>query len=502
MTREHEKAARVEDAFPEKGGAAEHVDGAHFTNGGDTGFVHSEAGKVEEKRLLRKLDITIMPLTALLYLSAYLDRGNLGNARLQGLQATVLGNSSTNYSIVLSAFYITYVLFSIPGTLMAKKWLPSTSIALGALIWSLAATGMAGSRNLAGVVVCRLFIGLGEALFGQAVALHYSLWYKKNEISKRLALFIGAGVLAGAFGGLIAYGVSHIKGSIATWRILFLIEGLPSVLLAIAIFFFLPSRPDKSHFLNEEQRAFWHTRLNGDGLAERHNGIDWSGVKRALTDPKAWIVSVMYSAMNLTLGSVSGFLPTIIKGLGYTNADAQLFTVPPYAVAFVTMYLLSSASDRTRKRGPFVATVFILSLVGWIILLTVHKNLHARYLGFILIVIGGYCAIPLIMSWVANNTGSESQRATYLGMLNSIGQCLSILASFSFPDKEGPRFVKGITLNIAFASLGFCIAVGMTLYYRHENARRDRVEGGRPANGENLNVVEEHDLARGFRYTL
>jgi MFS family permease len=202
---------------------------------------------------------------------------------------------------------------------MARQWLPSTSIALGALIWSIAATGMAASRGLASVVVCRLFIGLGESLFGQAVALHYSLWYKKDEISKRLALFIGAGVLAGAFGGLIAFGVSHVKGSIATWRILFLIEGLPSVLLAVAIFFLLPSRPDKSRFFTEDERTFWHTRLNGDALAERHGGIDWSGVRRALTDPKvrnictsretlthsihqAWIVSVMYSAMNLTLG--------------------------------------------------------------------------------------------------------------------------------------------------------------------------------------------------------
>jgi MFS family permease len=80
---------------------------------------------------------------------------------------------------------------SIPGTLLAKHILPSTSIAIGALIWSAAATGMAGSQNFASVIVCRLFIGVGEALFGQAVALHYSFWYKKDEISKRLALFIG-----------------------------------------------------------------------------------------------------------------------------------------------------------------------------------------------------------------------------------------------------------------------------------------------------------------------
>jgi hypothetical protein len=100
------------------------------------------------------------------------------------------------------------------------------------------------------------------------------------------------------------------------------------------------------------------------------------------------------------------------------------------------------------------------------------------------------------------DSGSQSQRATTLGLLNSIGQCFSILASFSFPDSEKPRFIKGITLNIAFAVLGFIIALSMSAYYRWENARRDRVEAGRPTKGSVLNVVEEHDLAPGFRYVL
>lgn len=143
---------------------------------------------------------------------------------MQGLQATILHDSDVKYEIVLtgahparalvglhclttmllSAFYITYIVFSIPGTLLAKAILPSHSIALGAFLWSIAAASMAGARSFGSIIVCRLFIGLGEALFGQAVTLHYSLWYKKDEISKRLALFIGAGVLAGAFGGLMA----------------------------------------------------------------------------------------------------------------------------------------------------------------------------------------------------------------------------------------------------------------------------------------------------------
>lgn len=103
------------------------------------------------------------------------------------------------------------------------------------------------------------------------------------------------------------------------------------------------------------------------------------------------------------------------------------------------------------------------------------------------------------MSWQSGNTGSQSQRAVSLGMLNAIGQCLSVLAAFLFPTPEGPRFVKGCATNLAFAVLGFIISVGMTVYYRVENKRRDEKEGGKPPRDMPINVLEEYDLAKGER---
>lgn len=108
--------------------------------------------------------------------------------------------------------------------------------------------------------------------------------------------------------------------------------------------------------------------------------------------------------------------------------------------------------------------------------------------------------IPLVISWQSANTGSQSQRAVSLGMLNSVGQCLSILAAFLFPTIEGPEFLKGSKVNLIFSSVGFCIAIGMTLYYRRENARRDAVEG-KPGK-EAVNSFEDFDLAIGFRYVV
>ncbi|WVF70301.1 hypothetical protein IAT40_005090 [Kwoniella sp. CBS 6097] len=475
--------------------------------GSDTGLVLREENKKAERRLLLKLDCAILPFAVLLYLSAYLDRGNLANARLQGLQKSVLDNEDQNYSIALSMFFVTYIVFSVPGTLLAKQFLPSRSIACGALIWSIAATCQAATFNKAGLYVCRLFVGIGEAMFGQAMALHLSYWYTKTDLAKRVGLFISAGALSGAFGGLISFGVSSIKHTaIPQWRILFLIEGCPSVLLAICVFLFMPSRPETSRYLTEEERTLCLTRLNAESNVETNMGIEWGGVRRCLVDWKTYVISLAYSCMNLNLGSVGGFLPTIIKGFGYSNARAQLFTVPPYAVALVFMLLLTSFSDHRQTRGIPAASVFVLGLVGWAILLAVpaahitQSQYSARYFACCLIVTAGYTNIPLIISWQSGCTGSQSQRATSLGMLNSVGQCLSLLAAFLFPSKEGPQYRKGAIVNIAFQALGLILVLAMTAYYRYENRRRDKVEGGRPPKGTPLNVLEEYDLAPGFRY--
>lgn len=128
------------------------------------------------------------------------------------------------------------------------------------------------------------------------MAFHLSLWYTKKDLAKRVGLFISAGALAGAFGGLISFGVSSIVNpKIETWKILFLIEGCPSILLAICTFLFMPGRPETSRLLNEEERTLCLTRLNRGIGADSDLGISWAGVKRCCTDWKTYVIAVMYS---------------------------------------------------------------------------------------------------------------------------------------------------------------------------------------------------------------
>ena len=457
-----------------------------------------------ERRLKRKLDMVILPLTTLLYLCAYLDRGNMGNARLHGIQRDLMNGSDTKFSIALISFYVAYILFNVPGNILAKVLMPSTAMAIAALIWGMASTLQAAAFNFAGIVVCRIFIGIGEAGFGPTVPFYYSIWYKPEEIAIRNAFFIGCGALAGAFGGLIAYGVSFIKSASigANWRILFIIEGLPTIWLAIIIFFVLPNRPNSSRYLTSEERALAISRLSANHPTGVHTMVfQWSGFRRAITDYKIYMCCTIYLGINLTLASISGFLPTIIVSLGYNNADAQLYTVPPYACAAVFMLLTSFFSDRARCRGLFVAGVMVFSSMGWIILLTVTHDQHVRYFATFLVVMGCFAAIPLTLSWVSNNAANESQRAVQLGMLNAIGQCFSILASSIFPSSDKPLWRKGFALNLAFNALAIAVAIVLFVCLRMENARRDRKEGPRPPNMADVDVHTYNDLAPGFRYT-
>jgi MFS family permease len=152
------------------------------------------------------------------------------------------------------------------------------------------------------------------------------------------------------------------------------------------------------------------------------------------------------------------------------------------------------------------ACVFALGIIGWAILMAVPpkhatpSQFSARYFACILIVCAGYTNIPIIMAWTASNAPNESQRAVNLGMLNTVGQCLSVAAAFLFPKSEGPQYRKGSSINVAFQCLGLAIALGLSAWLRIENRRRDRSE--RPLEAHEEPATEDkYDLAPGFRYT-
>ncbi|GJE96543.1 MFS general substrate transporter [Phanerochaete sordida] len=448
----------------------------------------------EERRLVRKLDSRIMPLACILYLFAYLDRSNLGNARLQGLPQDTLGGDPTGmlFDWVNSAFFFSYILCQIPATVISKLYSPRLWIGCAALGWGLSSTLMSTGFNFAGLIVCRVALGVFEAAFGPGIPLYMSLWYTKQEMGLRMAYWFGFAAVAGAFGGLIAFGVQNAHVDMANWRLLFIVEGVPTVCLGLLAMWFLPDRPEETPFLTEPERKIQLERMNRGLRADVGRTVNKAHIAAAFKDWRIYMAGFMYFGANCALASISAFLPTIIKTFGFTNARAQLLTVPPYAVCAVVLCLTSYASDRMQSRGLCVAFASALGAVGYLILLLATHNNHARYFATFCITSGTYTVIGVIIAWFSHNLGSETKRATGIPLYMAIGQCGSVLGSHLFPASEGPRYIKGFAVSCALLFFGTVCAIILTISYRLENRRRDRKYG----KVENIDAtVETRDLA-------
>ncbi|KAL5499292.1 hypothetical protein ACEPAH_1810 [Sanghuangporus vaninii] len=456
---------------------------------------------MEEWELVRRLDRRILPIICLMYLFAFLDRSNVGNARLQGLPEDALHGDPTGklYDWVFSAFFFSFVLCQVPAVIASKLFPPRLWLGTAALGWGICSTLMSTGFNFAGLFVARIGLGVFEACFGPGMPLYLSYFYTRHELGLRLAFFQTFGAVGGAFSGLVAFGIQHAHASVENWRLLFIVEGVPSVLMGLITLTFLPDRPEMTRFFNEKERKIAFERINRGISSDVGYNVKKSHIWAALKDWRVYVGGVVFFGINCGFASISAFLPTIIKSFGFTNAIAQLLTVPPYAVAAILLMLTSYISDRIQNRGLLMAVANAVSAIGYMILLLVPTNVHARYFAVFCITAGIFVAIGLIIAWYAHNLGSETKRATGIPLFMAIGQCGSVLGSHIFPSTEGPQYIRGFSVTCGLAFIGAICAFILSISYITDNRHRDRLYG-KPVPEATVDTSELADKAPMFRY--
>ncbi|TRX93557.1 hypothetical protein FHL15_005529 [Xylaria flabelliformis] len=422
--------------------------------------VSETAGPViNEKSLLRKIDAHLLPAVGILYLLSFLDRSNVGNARIEGL-LNDLNMSGDHYLIGLSLYFVGYVLFEVPCNIVLKRtsprvWLPTLTI-----VWGIVATLMGIVQNEPGFLAARFFLGVAESGLFPGVTYYFSMWYKRRERQYRVALFFSAASLAGAFGGILAY------------------EGIATVLIATAAYWFVHNYPDTSKFLNNEEREFVRLRLAADGDATHEEKFSWAAVQNALRDPKCWLYGLAFHTMSLPLYTLSLFLPTIITNLGYTAATAQLLTVPPYAFAFGTTVAVAVLSERLAKRAVFIAGSAVFAAIGYSILLG-NTNPVARpgvsYVAVFFAAGGIYPATALVLSWPTINVSGQTKRAIATAMQISIGNVGAVLGTQLYRSHDGPRFIVGHSFALGYLLANAIVVTILALILKKENKRRESI---------------------------
>ncbi|GAA6033948.1 hypothetical protein JCM8097_000423 [Rhodosporidiobolus ruineniae] len=451
----------------------------------------------EERAVVRKIDWALLPGLTFLYLLSFLDRSNIGNAKLYGMLKDIgLASKPESYNTSLALYFLGYVLFEIPANAVLKRWNPKVWLPTLTVAWGITATLQCLVNNEPGFYAARFFMGVAEAGLFPGCIFVFSMYYKRNERHWRVAVFFGGAALAGAFGGVLAWGIGHINGGgLKNWGWIFVIEGLFTVLVGLSAYWWIPGYPHDAKFLTDREKAILLARLSEDGgdSAEKEP-FTWSGVWEALKDPLVLAYAWLFHGFAFPLYSLSLFLPTIIAQLGFASWKAQLLTVPVYALAFLGILFFAWASHRVNQRGSMIILNGIIAIVGYIVVMTTHTP-GARYAGTFIAVLGIYCANALLLSWPSENVSPQTKRATASATQIFIGDIGAIAGVLVYRPSLNSSFFR-LPHGIAILYTGFGMAVAAFLWMSMKranetgNERRSRRGGARG------------DRQRGYKFQL
>ncbi|KXN73674.1 MFS general substrate transporter [Conidiobolus coronatus NRRL 28638] len=462
-------------------------------------ITNEDFDEIRVKKLIRKVDIRLLPYLTLLYLFSFLDRVNIGYARVYRMEEE-LNLTQAQYSWTLSIFFVGYILFEVPSNLLLKKLSPPKWIARIMVTWGAITMALAAVKNFEGLMAGRFFLGVAEAGLFPGIIYFLSFWYTRNEQGTRIALIFSATSFAGAFNGLLAYGISYIDqhGGLSGWQWIFIIEGIPSVLIGIATWWLLPSTPNCVKWLTQSEREFLAQRLLNDHTDSETKVFRKDQFKEAFTDYKVYFHMLIMFGFSVPIFCMAQLLPTIIGSMQFGKIYSLLLTAPPYAVAAFITVVMARHSDKKMERCYHLCLALVIGSIGYLIMATVSNN-NIKYFGTFLAVIGATGALPVHLSWLNSNMVGSTKSGTASALVTGFGCIGGIISGQMYRASEAPAFIPSHLTNMALMAMSLFLALILRYMLRRENAKLDKIA----SNGE-LNIKERSDGLdlKNFRYTL
>lgn len=426
-----------------------------------------------EKKILRKMDIFLIPLMCLLYFLSNLDKSNIGNAEVAGLSESI-GLKGTEYNVAVTVFFPTYILFDPLGSNFLKILGPPVMISLCLFAFGIISLLTAWIKNYRHLIAVRVLLGAFEGMIYPAINMYLSVCYRREQYAIRFAFIFSAACLSSSFGGLIAYGCSKINGSLNAWQYIYIVEGAISVGCVPLYIFGLSKNLENSWFFTKEESEYIVERYKTMRTFNPNEKFEWFQVKLAVMDIKTWISAIALFGIDLTTFGLTVFLPIIITSLGFTNVKAQLMTVPVYFLTAIVFFICAIWSDRIRLRSPFIIGACLSTSVGIAIVLGSQVN-GVRYFGVFILCMGIYVNAACNCLWLSGNNGNYYKRATALGINLFFGSGSGLVSGQIFTAKDKPRYIKGLSLCLGFQILSLILTFIQFLLYRKENVKKQKI---------------------------
>ncbi|KAK0489229.1 MFS general substrate transporter [Armillaria novae-zelandiae] len=479
---------------------------------------HIDVSGVDERKLLRKLDIALVPWLSFLYLLSFLDRSSIAKWLYHFEED--LHISDNQYHVALTIFFFSYSFFEVPSNILLKRLSPfhlainshpslgcnygKRATEMGLLMLKVYQTVQGLVHNYGSLLgnyhlsVYGWLLGTFEAGLFPGISYYLSCWYKRSEFGVRAAVFFSAATVSGAFGGLLAVNdrpaISNMEGvgGKHAWAWIFILEGLVTVIAGVASFWLIQDFPDTAKFLSEKERTVVVRRLQGDNQFSA-NGEEFQVkyIKQSFCDWKTWIGAGVAMPMH----AFSLFLPSIIHQASYKATKANLLAVPVYALACIVTCIVGFSADRCGRRGYF--------------------NLNAT-LSYFAVYLAACGVFPIIRdAWLSNNVEGAYKRGVTLAMVISIGNLNGAISANVYRADNMPWYPLGLVL--LYLGIGAVFSTVYLILLKRENKKRERgerdevigdstVEKVPEENGRFATVseakMEKGDNWSGYRYTL
>lgn len=376
--------------------------------------------------LYAKVTWRLIPLLFLCYVAAYLDRVNVGFAKLQMLKD--LGFSETVYGLGAGIFFLGYFIFEVPSNIILHKVGARLWIARVMITWAALSASMMFVTTPTSFYVLRFLLGVAEAGLFPGVILYLTYWYPSARRGKIIALFMTGIPISGVIGGPLSGWILHAMGGVydlTGWQWLFLLEAIPSFVLSAVVILMLDKNIEQAKWLSDDEK-----RTLAANIARDAEGVDSHSFKDGFTQPMVWALCGIYFFFIMGLYGVGFWLPTLIKGSGVTDPlTIGLLTVLPYAAAAVSMVVVGRSSDARRERRWHVAIPGVIGTLGWILAVqSGADNVAWAMLGLTVATMG--VMTTLCQFWcLPTAVLSGAAVATGVAVVNSVGN----LAGFVSP---------------------------------------------------------------------
>jgi D-galactonate transporter len=416
-----------------------------------------------EKTTYRKVTLRLMPFLILCFIIAYVDRVNVGFAKLE--MQKDLGMSDAVYGVGAGIFFIGYFFFEVPSNIALQRFGARKWIAPIMIIWGFISSCTMFARNATHFYIIRFILGIFEAGFFPGVILYLTYWYSRKHRAKMVAAFMTAIALSGVIGGPISgWILSNISGmyGIRGWQWLFLLEGIPSVIVGLLVYYILDDNPTKAKWLTRDERNLLILRLTEDEEIKKAQGYSHHTFKDAFKSITVWLFCLVYFGIVMGTYGIGFWLPQIIHDSMTKDVwKIGLISVIPWAAGVIAMVWNGHHSDVTGERRWHIALAAMLGSIAFVASGIPGISGPAVIIALSFATAGVMSALSTFWA-LPTSILSGTAAAAGIAWINSIGN----LAGYVSPYIVGK--IRDTTHNMLYALLvlaGFCLMSALVVIY-------------------------------------